>query len=207
MKKLFLISQLVMASMYVSASDVTSVNGLIIQMDNNNFTRNNDADVRLTLAYCLEQGAVGSALKYNSCEINKTDQKFNYENNRVISSSGACLTRTNQSKLTSLPTSSGWTNAISTTVAFTPCSNEDKTQEWQLRLTNNNYQLKALEEDTCLTFEASVGKVHSYPSGGTYSAHYAFVKLNSCSRAIAQLKHGDSPVMIIDRYIPIIIPM
>lgn len=206
MKKLILLNVLVMFSSYVNASDVTSINGLRIQMDNQNFTQHNNAAIRLSSPYCLEQGAENTELKYDSCKSDNSAQKFSYANNKVISFSGSCLARVNQNKVTSLVTTGGWTNAFSTTVAFTSCNDEDNNQKWQLLFTNNNYQLKALEENTCLTFEASVGEVHSYP-GGAHSAHYAFVNLNSCKMNITQLIHGDAPIMVVEKYIPIIISM
>jgi len=206
MKKLLLVNLVVMSSTFVSASDITSINGIRIQMDNQNFTQHNNATIRLSAPYCLEQSAVNSELKYGSCESENSDQKFSYVNNKLMSVSGSCLARVNQNKVTSLANSGGWTNYFSTTVAFISCNDEDNTQKWQLSLLNNKYQLKALEGNTCLTFEGEVGLVHSYP-GGSYSAHYAFANLNSCGLNTTQLIHGDSPIMVVEKYVPIIIPM
>jgi hypothetical protein len=77
-----------------------------------------------------------------------------------------------------------------------------------LVLSGDSYKLKELGGNRCLNFNASVGVVHLIGHGSTIQQiqYYASYKLASCGTE-ANLKFGSSSVVVVEKIIPIIIPM
>ena len=108
-------------------------------------------------------------------------------------------------------------------IALQACNSSDKNQKWQLQFTGDAYQIKSSGE--CLTFTGEeqieldlssgtweCGSGRFYPNGyltklGIQSFELFVGTAESCASNDSYLKYGDMKIMVIEKTLPIIIPM